>query len=94
MSMASQVATCFSSHCNPLLYQTKHSTPLSIDITIAPIVTTASCLLPSRPWRNPFSRPTHTTPSPHVYGDTQDRSLCPGRRPHPRGGKIQVRAEA
>jgi len=41
-----------------------------------------------------FSRSTHTTLSPHVYGDTQDRSLCLGRRLHPRWKKTQARTGA
>ena len=38
--------------------------------------------------QNPSSRPMRIIPVPHVHEDTQDRSLCPGRGPHPRLGKI------
>ena len=46
MSMASPVAACFSSHCNPRPCLTKHSTQPSRDIATTPTATTASCLLP------------------------------------------------
>jgi len=47
--IASQVETCFSSHCNLLLCQTQHLTPPSRSTIIVPSAKTTSTLLPLRP---------------------------------------------